>query len=752
MAARIVVEDSTGELFATGGAATFGGRTGADVVLDDPGVADRHCSFDHDAGFRVRDLGSVTGTWLDGQPVGSFTEIQDGAQVVIGMSRITAKVEQRDGVSTLVLQLQRNAFWWRKSGKKVFDNDPDAMVRAEVGFGRWPALRAANRAAIVLALVLLLGGTFVASLLEPLADAGPLLPTHAVVTGGEPVASPSERFTKCRALAEEQGCNVCHTTGAGTPEAKCLQCHGDLQQPATARHPYLGDGVLQALPGMGDTEDFCVVCHRDHQGSEFLKPAAKALLGDCRACHGPLDDRALDELKTRVRPAAPPPRMREIELWRFPHDAHVGGVDGKAPIDCVICHVADARVQADRERGLPDDPRRDDFAEVPFATCASCHVRDAPLSGMTAEQRDQWRASEKNRWTVAWHGSTHDGGAKCLQCHRQEDRGGATVFGPGFATVSRPDLTPAQHAAERARYTSPVRKHTAEFAAHANGRQCTECHLAGAIASDAAPKPRTFWHALHLSSDAVRPAAGKGGETSNDLGKGCLSCHQDMLGAKGLRDANTAAYHWPAEQDACVACHFEGTRDDGKPRPPPLQAFDTAIAPERRTSGDGDRIQFPHDVHVTSAAFGRTGKLAEGCFACHDFVQPEGGSEFQLVPRTKETAATCAECHTAHANIGGGQCDKCHPVDDRVGNSFLVSAKVAPGTPLRRRSAPPPLQRSDWPGENPFSHVSPGHAELACAECHVDTGRSSSLADVPIPDETAKACRDCHLQRQFHWR
>jgi hypothetical protein len=187
-------------------------------------------------------------------------------------------------------------------------------------------------------------------------------------------------------------------------------------------------------------------------------------------------------------------------------------------------------------------------------------------------------------------------------------------------------------------------------------------------------------------------------------------------------------------------------------KPLPLQAVDTAIAAERRTSGAGDAIQFPHDVHVGSAAFGKSGTLAEGCFACHDFAPVEGGSSFQVVPRTKAGASDCAQCHQGHANLGGGNCDKCHPADDRVGNSFLVSAKVAAGTPLRRRAAPPPPQRRDWPGDNPFSHLSRGHASVACAECHRDTGSSTSLADVPIPDEAAKACRDCHLKQQFHWR
>jgi hypothetical protein len=749
-AARIVVEDATGELLATTGTVTFGGRTGSDVVLDDPGVADKHCTFDHDGGFRVRDLGSVSGTWLDGQSVGSFTELRDGAQVVIGMSRINAKVEQRDGTDTLVLQLQRNAFWWRKSGKKVFDNDPDALIRSEVGFGRFPALRAANRAAIVIGLVLLAASLFVAAVLEPLADAGPLLPTHAVVTSDVAVANPTQRFTECRQLADDQGCNVCHTTGAGTPEAKCLQCHGDLQATTTARHPYVGDGVLAPLPGLPDVEGVCVVCHRDHQGTDFLKPASDALVGKCDACHGTLDAAQLAALQQKIPVVPPPTRLRPFSTIRFPHDAHVGGKDGREPIACSVCHVEDRTVRAGREAGQPDDPDRHDFAEVPYETCASCHADGAPLAaGITAEQRTRWQASEKNRWTVTWHGSDN-GGERCASCHRSSERGGAKVFGPELATVSRPVSTPEQYTAERARYTTPQRTHEQQFATHGNGQACTQCHLNSAVAAATSSPPRTFWHALHLDAASVQPAAGKGGAVSNDLTAGCLSCHQDMRTSKALRDANVAAYHWPGppEQTACTPCHHEKERGDGKL---PLQPVDTKIAAERRSSGDADRAQFPHDVHVASATFGKSGQLAEGCFACHDFAQPAGGTSYELVPHTKAAAADCSGCHTGHANVGGGECQQCHPAADTLSNSFLASAMVAKGTPLRRRAAPGAPTRS-WPGANQFSHFSRGHTGVDCAKCHEGTGSSKSLLDVPIPDDATRACRECHIAKQFHWR
>lgn len=750
-APRIVVADATGPLIDSDAAVVFGTRAGCDVVLDDAVAAGRHCEFVHDGAFRVRDLGSVSGTWLDGTRVAGAMPVPDGGTLVLGTSRLVAKHETRDGVPCLSLQLQRNAFWWRKSGKQVFDNDPDALVRSEVAFGRFPALRAGNRIALVAAAALLLGGAFVAAVIEPLADAGPLLPVHATVTSGVPVAGAHAGFARCQALAAEQGCNVCHTTGAGAPESKCLQCHEDLRAPATWRHPYHNDGALGPLPGMHVDDAFCVVCHQDHQGADFLKAASDRLVGDCAACHGTLDDAARTALLAKVPVTVPPPRLVDYDTYRFPHAAHLAP---DVAIDCRVCHRVDPDTVARRRDGLPDDPDRHDFATVPYETCAACHVPGAPDAGIDAQQLERWRPEERHRWPVSWHG-TDEGGQKCAACHAAAERGGARVFGPELRTVVRPAATAEQYAAERARYTVPARTHAEQFAAHAAGRACTSCHV-GALPAAIVREARPFWHALHLADGALRPAADRRGPGSIDAEAGCLSCHQDLRDAGSLRDATTAAYHWPATdaaQAACRTCHREGERTGG--RALPLQAASTSIPPERRSLAGAHPADFPHDVHVRSAAFGVSGSLAAGCFACHEFVPVAGGRDFESVPRTRPGAADCTDCHAGHADVGGGACQQCHPAEAGRSNSFLAASRVAPGTLVRGRPTPEPPRRS-WPGQNRFSHLSPGHSrpDLGCDDCHdrAGTAAAATLDAVPIPDDRHPSCRECHLQRQFHWR
>jgi hypothetical protein len=729
---RIVVEDATGELLAGPGPVVFGTRTGCDVVVDDAIAAARHCEFAHDGAFTVRDLGSVSGTWVDGESVRAPSELRSGSQVVFGTSRVLVEIEPGDS-PTLRLKLQRQGFWWRKAGKKVFDNDPDALVRAEVGFGNFPALRVGNRAALILGGVLLLASIFVASVLEPLADAGPLHPFHAQVTSGAPVAGAHADFARCQALADAQGCNVCHE-GGGIPHTKCLQCHPSLLENGGA-HPYLGDGVLGTSTNM-PVEGFCTVCHTDHQGDDWLKPAAASLVGNCPVCHGTEVSRA--ELEARSQPQLPPRRQRAFASYRFPHASHVG-----KGFDCAVCHRVDGAVAAARSAGIPDDPLREDFAEVPYETCAACHVPGAAaVAGMSATQQAEWRAKD-HQWNVTWHG-TDGGGAKCAQCHAQGQREGRVVFGPEMKTVPRPVASAEQYAAERARYVSGSRRHGKEFEDHAQGQACTVCHKSGGIA-DLPASVRPFWHALHVVDGALQPTAGAGGGVSSDAKVGCVSCHGDLAGSNALRDASVAAYHWPdtpAAQAACVTCHAEG----GKPLP--LQARSTTIAAERRGVG----IAFPHDVHVAAASFGKSGSLAEGCFACHEFT-PANGDALQLVPRTRPGAADCTSCHTGHADLGGGECQQCHTVDRAVASSFQLAAAIAAGTAVDGKPAPPPAMRS-WPGQNTFSHLSRGHVEVACAECHdpAAIAKSDALGNVPIPDDATKACRDCHLQKQFHWR
>jgi hypothetical protein len=729
---KIEVQHGNDELTFDGGMVTIGGRNGVDVVLRDAMVADRHCVITYEDGFVLRDTGSVTGTWVDGQRAAPLAELVDGATIVIGTTKLAVAVTTDDGTPTLQLTSEPQSFWWKKAGKGTFDNDPDQLVYSETRFGRFPTLKLSNRIAMITGAVVLLSATFLSSVMEPLADPGPLMPAHRVVTSAS-IDDPAIHvgLKKCVELSGEQGCNVCHTTGSGTPERKCAQCHGlegKMAHEGSWRHPYHNDGTVS-------DQQFCVLCHTDHNGSTDRKHGSDELVGKCATCHG--DDPKFDEKVNQARIVLPEQQPVAFEDLRFPHDAHLA-----QEIACDVCHQVDAAARAIADQSLPDKRELHDFASVRYEACASCHVAGADAVNMTAAQQAEWRTKAADaQWSVTWHGTSGEG-SKCLACHAQADRGGATVIGPEMKTVTRGVFTADLYRQERALYTNATRSHAEQFEAHAGDKKCSECHLDQRVrtATPTSRPARPFWHGLHMAAGALAPGDAAG-RISADNKQGCVSCHADLgqTGADHLTalDPDAAPYHWPdspSAQAACKECHKEG--EDLLP----LRA-----AKLRTTAATEQRPDFPHDVHVMSAAFGQEGSLAKGCFACHEFSGPDGEAPFTQVPRTLASAMDCTSCHSGHAEIGGGDCQQCHPKIEGRSNSFLWQAKVAE-----------PQSKRPWPARNGFSHLSEGHIKHLkdCATCHGDSGldQAKALADVRVPDEREKLCRDCHLKEQFHWR
>ena len=179
--AVIVVEEYGEACARAGDRLVIGARTGCDLVLRDPVIADRHCEIIYDGVFRIRDLGSVTGTYVDGVAAAPEAVLEADSEVVLGVARLVAAVEERDGLPALVLELSRNSFHFARPKKRGFDNDPDRWVRTEVGLARFPTLSVLNRVAVVAALVLVVAATLVTSALGPLVDAGPLSCGHAAL-------------------------------------------------------------------------------------------------------------------------------------------------------------------------------------------------------------------------------------------------------------------------------------------------------------------------------------------------------------------------------------------------------------------------------------------------------------------------------------------------------------------------------------------------------------------------------------------
>jgi pSer/pThr/pTyr-binding forkhead associated (FHA) protein len=63
---------------------TLGRHTGCDIVIDQAAVSRRHARIVRSAeGYRISDLGSMNGTYVDGRPVAESL-LADGAEIHVG--------------------------------------------------------------------------------------------------------------------------------------------------------------------------------------------------------------------------------------------------------------------------------------------------------------------------------------------------------------------------------------------------------------------------------------------------------------------------------------------------------------------------------------------------------------------------------------------------------------------------------------------------------------------------------------------
>ena len=75
---------------------TVGRHPDADIFLDDVTVSRRHSEFLRDGSrFQIKDLGSLNGTYLDGDRI-DIAELDEGSEVQVGKFRLTFYASRAD--------------------------------------------------------------------------------------------------------------------------------------------------------------------------------------------------------------------------------------------------------------------------------------------------------------------------------------------------------------------------------------------------------------------------------------------------------------------------------------------------------------------------------------------------------------------------------------------------------------------------------------------------------------------------------
>ena len=239
----------------------IGRGAGCDLRFDDAAVALDHAVVRRErGGYQVMDLGSVTGTYLNGEPV-SNAPVRDGDEIGIGGFVLRARWPAPEEPLTLEV--------------RAADAEPRpgaaALATPAVDYGRSYRLRRGplNKGMAALGLALLTGAAVAAV---------PAARRLDLFRPGDLASFHADRI-------EAAACSDCHRPWRGVADERCQACHGEGRMDfAPPHHPELlarsggAGGRLAAAP--------CTACHREHLGRDELTPAGD---GVCVECHRDLD-------------------------------------------------------------------------------------------------------------------------------------------------------------------------------------------------------------------------------------------------------------------------------------------------------------------------------------------------------------------------------------------------------------------------------------------------------------------------------
>ena len=225
----------------------IGRGTNAELRLDDSAVALEHARIERVGdGYRLVDLGSDTGTYLNGRPVASGTYLKDGDTLGLGGSQL--RVRWSSPADPLTLEVRPMAAAAAVAG-------PAAVRVPRVDYLRAYALRRPFLTKGFLALLLTLAAAGALAALPHLGlwqafQPGPVSAAHQL---------------------QQVRCSGCHTPWKGPTSMSC----------ASARcHPRADHQARQA------STPACADCHFEHRGQARLTVVSDA---NCvAACHGNL--------------------------------------------------------------------------------------------------------------------------------------------------------------------------------------------------------------------------------------------------------------------------------------------------------------------------------------------------------------------------------------------------------------------------------------------------------------------------------
>ena len=513
----------------------IGRGTRAALRSDNPATSLDHATISRDdAGYTLTDLGSITGTYVNGKPVES-ARLKKGDIIEIGDLRL--EVQSTDPRQPLFLRLSKASM----QGGDVEDEVATPAVAApgikalkapKVDFAA--AFRLKRPYLTKLTLAAILGIACVAVVGEV------TKPRNQAFFAPGGVSSAHARARDPRGIPIAIDCQSCHVPFGGVTNARCEACHGRMEHAANQLSP-----------------PPCTDCHAEHRGATRLAAVPDRL---CVDCHGNI----IAHMKRGRRVAnimslgaghpdfTYPP---DADTLRFNHRLHLhprgvfNGQGVREVLTCTSCHhmiatggrIDPAPVRFDRDcrrcHRLTFDPRFRDV-EVPhggdpglvYGFILATYAGNRDIAGKPPEEVRRILTQQKQNTSDqrALLGAEQVIKVKCSLCHEVRRANGRLT--------ATPPVIPTRWLA--AKFSHGPHRNVGCEECHAQARNsattsdvllpqrrvCLDCHGERPITLASTGTRRTndcgLCHEYHVRSTAVsaRVSAQRAGSTRADMG------------------------------------------------------------------------------------------------------------------------------------------------------------------------------------------------------------------------------------------
>jgi pSer/pThr/pTyr-binding forkhead associated (FHA) protein len=348
----------------------IGRGTRAALRSDNPAVSLDHATIAHDAaGYALTDLGSITGTYVNGRPV-ETARLAKGDVVEIGDLRIEVQVAEAGKpffarVTSTVAAAQA-VEEEQEAAPEIAGPRGGVVTAPKVDYASAYRLQRPYLTKLSLVALLLIAAF---AILAEITSA----PQKQVIFMPGGVSSAHMRALDAGNQPIAKNCQACHDPFHGVTDAKCIACH--------TKEPHAP--TQKAAPQ-------CLSCHAEHRGAAKLSMMPDAR---CTSCHADLaahDTRVIPSAARDPLPQGIPRSARndtilhiatfdeshpdferppDTDTLKFNHKLHLqakgifNGEGRREVLQCVQCHKL-----------VADKAGRWDPKPIAFATdCQRCH-------------------------------------------------------------------------------------------------------------------------------------------------------------------------------------------------------------------------------------------------------------------------------------------------------------------------------------------------------------------------------------------